>query len=212
MLDHAIADSWKFLQLLRFRHQLVDGFRQTVNQFGGLLVAAIAPDDGAIYLQELRRFAQYAGNLFVVHAGDYRAILRRKKGEGHSMPFGISCSSRRRKSVERSPECDASNRYFLCKFEQTSLNRIHNLPTRQSRLRQPILAPCRFGVSWHAQVQPVARAAPRASLGPSRGSVKARHFSCRTRLSFLVACRVRAGPLASTQAHIQSLNPSGGSQ
>src|SRR5260370_4831924 len=211
VLDHAIADSRQLFQLFRFLDELLDGFRQAIDQFRGLLIAAITADDGAVNFEELRRFAQYAGNLFVVHAGDYRAIPRRKKGEGHSIPFGISCSSRRRKSVEISPECEASNRYFLCKFEQSSLNRIHSLPTRPSRLRQPILATLLF---WGA----AARTSSAGSPPPRQPWALSRQRQSTTLLqqhAIVVPCRLLC-PEMLLRLHagstLESLNPSGGSQ
>ncbi len=69
MFDHAVADSRQFLELFRLLHQLLDRFRQAVNQLGRLLVAAISADNGAVDFEELRGFAQYACNLFVVHGG-----------------------------------------------------------------------------------------------------------------------------------------------
>src|SRR5260370_10724781 len=48
MLDHAVADSRKFLELLRLLDELLDGFGQAVDQFGRLFIAAIPPDDGAV--------------------------------------------------------------------------------------------------------------------------------------------------------------------
>ena len=67
MLDHAVADSRKLFELLRFLDELLDGFGKAVDQFGGLLIAAIAPNNRAVDFQELRRLPQHAGNLFVVH-------------------------------------------------------------------------------------------------------------------------------------------------
>ena len=67
MFGHALADSRKFFQLFRFLDELLDGFGKAVDQFGGLLIAAIAPNNRAVDFQELRRLPQYAGNLFVVH-------------------------------------------------------------------------------------------------------------------------------------------------
>src|SRR5712664_167194 len=67
MLDHAVADSRKLFKFSWLLDELLNGFRQAVDQFGGLLVAAVSADDGAINFQELRGFAKYAGDLFVVH-------------------------------------------------------------------------------------------------------------------------------------------------
>src|SRR6266481_6581873 len=69
VLDHAVADSRKFLKLLRFLDQLFDGFRQRVDQFGGLFVTSVPPDDRAVNFQELRGLAQDSSNLFVIHVG-----------------------------------------------------------------------------------------------------------------------------------------------
>ena len=69
MLDHAVVDSWKFLELLRFLDELLDRFRQAVDQFGGLLIAAVPANDGPVDFQELGGFAEHAGNLFVAASG-----------------------------------------------------------------------------------------------------------------------------------------------
>ena len=68
MLDHAVADSRQFFQLLRFLDQLFDGFGQAVDQFGSLLITSVPANDGAVYLKELGRLPQDARDLFVVHA------------------------------------------------------------------------------------------------------------------------------------------------
>ncbi len=67
MFDHAVADPRKFFELFRFLRELFDGFRQAVDQFGGLLVTAVSADNRPIDFEELRGFAENAGNLFVVH-------------------------------------------------------------------------------------------------------------------------------------------------
>src|SRR5438046_4971913 len=66
MLDHAVADSWKFFELFWFLHELFDGFGQAVDQFGGLLVTAVSADDGAVDFHMLSSFTVVEGNLFVV--------------------------------------------------------------------------------------------------------------------------------------------------
>ena len=77
MLDHAVADSWKFFELFRFLHELFDGFGQAVDQFGGLLITAVSADDGAVDFQKLRGFPEDAGDLFVVHG---EAIINPGRG------------------------------------------------------------------------------------------------------------------------------------
>src|SRR5258708_38186606 len=67
MFDHAVADSRQFFELFRLLGELLDGFRQAIDKFGGLFVAAIPPNNRAINFQQLRCFAQYSCNLFVVH-------------------------------------------------------------------------------------------------------------------------------------------------
>ena len=69
MLGHAVADPRQLFQLFRFLDELLDGFRQAVDQFGGFLVAAITANNRAVDFEELRRLPQHAGNLFVVHSG-----------------------------------------------------------------------------------------------------------------------------------------------
>ena len=51
MFDHPLADSRQLLQLFRLFDQLLDRFRQAVNQLRRLLVTAVAPNDRAINFQ-----------------------------------------------------------------------------------------------------------------------------------------------------------------
>src|SRR5882762_1227262 len=74
MLDHAVANSRKFLELFRFLDQLFDGFGQRVDQLGGLFVTSVPADDRAINFQKLRGFTEDSGNLFVVHSWAIIAI------------------------------------------------------------------------------------------------------------------------------------------
>src|SRR2546425_5369071 len=78
VLGHALADAGQFFEFFGVLGELRDGFGEPVDEFGGLFVAAVAADDGAIDFKELRGLAQDAGNLLVVHAG----IIRRMGEEG----------------------------------------------------------------------------------------------------------------------------------
>ena len=68
MLDHAVANSRQFLQLLRLFHHLLNRLGQAIDQLRSLFVASVTPDDRAVNFQKLRRLSQYSRNLFVVHA------------------------------------------------------------------------------------------------------------------------------------------------
>ncbi len=67
VLDHAVADSRKFFQLLRFLDKLLDGFGQAIDKLRRFFIAPVPPDDGPINFKELRRFPQDSCDLFVVH-------------------------------------------------------------------------------------------------------------------------------------------------
>ena len=67
VLDHALADAGQFFELFRRCDEHCHRVGQGFDQFRGFLVAAVAADDGAINFEQLRGFAEYAGNLFVVH-------------------------------------------------------------------------------------------------------------------------------------------------
>jgi hypothetical protein len=69
MRRHPVADPRELFQFLWILNKLLDGLRKPIDKLRGLLIAAVAPDDGAINFQELRRLAQDAGNLFVVQGG-----------------------------------------------------------------------------------------------------------------------------------------------
>ena len=68
MLDHALANSWQLLELFRFFDQLLDRFRQAIDQFRRLFVAPITPNNRAVDFQELRGIPQNACDLLVVHS------------------------------------------------------------------------------------------------------------------------------------------------
>ncbi len=67
VLGHAFADARKFLELFRIAGHDFDRFGQAGDQFGGFLITAVAPDDGAVDLQQLRGLAQNARDLPVFH-------------------------------------------------------------------------------------------------------------------------------------------------
>src|SRR5258708_18979378 len=79
MLGHALDYSWQFLQLVRVFRQILDGFVHSGNQLRGFLVTAIAPNDGAVDLEELRGVAKDAGNRLVVHVAIIRLSERDRK-------------------------------------------------------------------------------------------------------------------------------------
>ncbi len=67
VLGHAFADARKFLELFRIAGHDFDRFGQAGDQFGGFLITAVAPDDGAVDLQQLRGLAQNARDLPIFH-------------------------------------------------------------------------------------------------------------------------------------------------
>src|SRR5208283_512556 len=58
----------------RRRNHRLHRFRQPINQFRRLLIAPVAPDDGAIDLQQSRRFPQNSRYPFVFHARHYNPL------------------------------------------------------------------------------------------------------------------------------------------
>jgi len=86
VLNHAIADSRKFLELLRLLDQLFDGFRQRVDQFGSLFVTSVPPDDRAVNFQELRGLTQDSCDLLVIDDPQIiEPFATAKKGAGNSI-------------------------------------------------------------------------------------------------------------------------------
>ncbi len=69
VFHHAVADSGELLELFRFLDELLDGFGQTIDKFGSLLIAAVPADNGPIDFQKLRGIPEDSCDLFVVHIG-----------------------------------------------------------------------------------------------------------------------------------------------
>ncbi len=67
MVGHAIANSRQGQQLLAVGGEFLDRFRQAVQQFRRLLVAAKPANHGPINFQQLRCFAQNARDFAVLH-------------------------------------------------------------------------------------------------------------------------------------------------
>ncbi len=68
VLGHSFADAGKLFELFRIGGDDFDRFGQAGDQFGGFLITAIAADDGAVDLQQLRGLAQDARDLPILHA------------------------------------------------------------------------------------------------------------------------------------------------
>src|SRR5437660_3745675 len=80
VLHHAFANSRQCVELFRILDQLLDGFRQAVNEFSGFLIAAVPADNRPVNFQQLCRLPQDSCDLFVVHGGKNYKPERRSKG------------------------------------------------------------------------------------------------------------------------------------
>ena len=67
MFGHAIADAGQLLELFAVQGEFFDRFRNAGDEFGGLLVAAVTADDGAVNFQQLRGFTQDARDITIFH-------------------------------------------------------------------------------------------------------------------------------------------------
>ncbi len=67
VFGHAVADAGQFGELFGVLGELFDRLGEAGDQLGGALVAAVAANLRAIYLQQLRRLAEDAGDFTVVH-------------------------------------------------------------------------------------------------------------------------------------------------
>ncbi len=67
MLGHVLADAGQLTKFLGILANVFDALVQAVKELGHFFVAAIAPDDGAVNLEQLRCLAQNSGDFFVFH-------------------------------------------------------------------------------------------------------------------------------------------------